>query len=185
MLKVVSSVGGGGGGGISGSGTTNYLPKFASSTSLGDSKLLQGGTTILTQRAAAPTIITTNGTTISASAVCSGYVQIDYSLFNSSALAYLPTGSALDSELGLSGSTPTNVTFDCTFCDTYPNEAGDIFELIGNTGNAFVSGDYWGDWGTTFPNGKIAISDSVYNCSIVLRFYRTGAASYTIYPVVL
>jgi hypothetical protein len=35
-----------GGGGISGSGTINYIPKFATSTSLGDSRILDNGTNI-------------------------------------------------------------------------------------------------------------------------------------------
>lgn len=171
-------------GGVTGSGTAGYLPKFATSTSVGDSKLLQAGTTILTQRNAAPTLITSSGTTLSASAVCSGYVQVDFPLFIGDD-AYLPTGSALDAELGLSGSLPINVTFDCIFCNNYPSNTAGNFSIIGNTGNSFVPGNYWGDWGSTYPNGKIDIADSVFNCSVVLRFYRTGNASYTIYPVVL
>jgi hypothetical protein len=43
---LASSPAGGGGGGVSGSGTGNYLPKWASSTSLTDSQLFDDGTSV-------------------------------------------------------------------------------------------------------------------------------------------
>lgn len=172
MLKVVSSVGGGGGG-ISGSGTTNYLPKFASSTSLGDSKLLQAGTTILTQRNAAPTLLTTNNGTIPASALCTGYVFVGLNAALGNVGLYFPTGSSIDTELGLSGSSPTNVTFDCTFAWEYANDSGNTCNFAGNTGVTYPVGSYYEGLTYNLPD---------YGANTVtFRFYRTGAGTYNVY----
>ena len=44
--NVIEVTGGGGGGGIGGSGTTNYLPKFTASTTLGNSQIFDDGTNV-------------------------------------------------------------------------------------------------------------------------------------------
>lgn len=179
MLKTVVSIGGGGGGGISGSGTANYVPKFATSTSVGDSNLLQGGTTILTKRSAAPSVFNTNNGTLSASSLCTGLVLIGTNLdVNPNGSFNLPTGSSIDTELGLSGSTPTNVTFDCTFTWDYPNDSGYTVSINGNTGAEFAPGTTWDDT----PPGGISITDN-FKSNVTLRFYRVGSASYYVYVI--
>ena len=158
-------------GGVTGSGTTNYLPKFASSTSVGDSNLLQGGTTILTKRNAAPSVFSTVNGTLSAAALCTGYYFLDGGLAGNN--IYFPTGSDIDTALGLSGSTPTNVTFDCTFAWEYPNDSGTPVGFLENTGCIYPVG-------STFEGGAYGLYD-FYASAVTFRFYRTGAGSYTVY----
>lgn len=165
--------------GITGSGTTNYVPKFTTSTSVGDSNLLQGGTTILTKRNGLPSVFNTDGGTLSASSLCTGLVILGTNLdVNPSGSLNLPTGSSIDTELGLSGSTPTNVTFDCTFIWEYPYDLGYTVAIYGNTGAEFAPGTSWDDT----PPGNISIGDN-YKSNVTLRFYRVGSASYYIYMI--
>ena len=181
MLKTIATGTGGGGGGISGSGTTNYLPKFASSTSVGDSNLLQGGTTILKKVSAAPPLYTSanDGSTIPASDLCNGTIAftlagVDYGLS-------LPTGASIDTQLGLSGSTPINVTFDVAFSCVSAAYTGNYFSVGSNTGIQDYSGSLSLFY---FTASDIGLSEGYFiRPSFMLLFIRTGSATYKVYPL--
>lgn len=152
-------------------GTANYIPKFATSTTFGDSNLINANGVILTQRTAAPIVFNTPGGTIPTSALCSGYVLLGSSMEASS--CYFPTGSAIDTELGLSGATPVNVTFDCRIGWQYGYDTGDTCGFNENTGTTYPAGSY-------YEGFAYQIAD--YGASTVtFRFYRTGAGTWNVY----
>lgn len=157
-------------GGVTGSGTANYVPKFATSTSLGDSKLLQAGTTMLVKRNAAPATYSSD-TTISAADLCTGLILVNNG--TSTWSLTLPTGSSIDTELGLSGSTPTLVTFDVSFTVINAADSGFYNAIFFNTGvdcyDPYISGvGYYG----------LLDSSTAYASTLVLRFYRTGSGTW-------
>jgi hypothetical protein len=55
------TIGGGGGSGITGSGTTNYIPKYSSSTSIGNSIIFDNGTNIGINTTTVPERVNING----------------------------------------------------------------------------------------------------------------------------
>ena len=158
--------------GVSPGGTTNYLSKFSGTTTINDSKLIQAETTILTQRKAAPPVYS-SAATITAAHLCAGLILVsNVGYFNLT----LPTGSAIDTELGLSGATPTNVTFDVSFSGINNDDQSNYTNILLNSGVGSYDGQInAGDLGYYYS--MPGTSTSTWN-SFTLRFYRTGAGTW-------
>ena len=148
------------------------MAKFSGATTINDSKLIQGGTTILTQRNAAPAAYDTT-TTITAAHLCNGLILVRNT---GSINLTLPTGSAIDTELGLSGATPTNVTFDVTFSCIESNDTNYYTSILLNTGIGSYD-NLIADPESGYYYWLVDTSVSSWN-SFTIRFYRTGAGTW-------
>jgi hypothetical protein len=144
------TIGGGGGGGITGAGTTSYIPKWTSSTSLGNSVIYDNGTNV--------GIGTTTPLVFSAS-----YRSLDIRGTGGGGVAF---GTSSGSVLGLlySDAAGLNIQTNNTLPIAFLPNGSETMRIVSN-GNVLIN--------TTSDNGfKLQINGSVSYASGFLSIYR-------------
>lgn len=133
------TIGGGGGSGITGSGTTGYIPKYSSSTSIGNSLMTDVGSAIRFQSGS------------------NGYIQISAGP-NTSQTGYLEYFQSGGGRIGYIGYNNTDMYYSAEG----GNEAGHIFGTAGSERMRITSGGDVGI-GTTSISSKLHVAGTFRN----------------------
>ena len=127
---------GAGGGGISGSGTTNYVPKFTSSTAIGNSQIFDNGTSVGIGTTSPEALLHVNKSTVGGEG---GYIYVDN-----------PANSTLNNSVGIKFGTSSGASFASV-------PTGEISNIVTNASNG-ASDLHFGTFNGTSSGERMRIT---------------------------